>query len=148
MFNGIPIPFTAFIRPDGTPDFKVTDQRSWAVCASREQCGLCGQKLVPKEFCFIGGPGSCASGCFYDPPMHRECAEYAFKVCPFLACQKGYSKGPAPEYAGATVVTDPNIVRQRPDKMGILFCKGFHLIEMNGGHYFKADEIEAIEWKD
>lgn len=148
-FNGIPIPFTAFVRPDKTPDFKVTDQRSWTTCMLTKRCGLCGEKLLKGEMFFIGGPLSCESGVFYDPPMHRECAEYAFKVCPFLAAQKEYSKKPVKPIEGVTIVTDHSMPTQRPDKMGILFTKDFHMVRDHlGGLKFKAVKIESVEWKD
>lgn len=148
MFRGVPIPFTAFIKPDGMPDFKVTNQQTWKVCVETKRCGLCGEKLLKGENYFIGGERSMASGVFYDPPMHKECAEYAFKVCPFLACQKGYSKAPPKQYEGTLSVIDPNMPTQRPSKMGILSAKKWHMINMNGNVYFQADEIQSVEWKD
>lgn len=67
MFRGVPIPFTAFIKPDGMPDFKVTNQQTWKVCVETKRCGLCGEKLLKGENYFIGGERSMASGVFYDP---------------------------------------------------------------------------------
>lgn len=147
-FHGIPIPFTAFVGPDGLPDFKVTNQQTWRVCVITKRCGLCGEKLMKGECFFIGGERSMESGCFYDPPMHKECAEYAFKVCPFLACTKGYSKAPLKQYDNITIVTDSNIPRQRPTKMGIMHAKGWHMVTFQGSEYFQADNIQNIEWKD
>lgn len=147
-FHGIPIPFTALIRPDGTPDFKVTDRRSWNACVTANRCGLCGEKLLKKQYYFIGGELSCQSGIFYDPPMHRECAEYAFKVCPFLACQKGYSKAPMKPIKGIVIVTDPNMPTQRPARMAILCCQKKWMVCQGGRLYFKADDVLSIDWKD
>jgi hypothetical protein len=148
MFHGIPIPFSAFIRPDGTPDFKVTNQKTWRVCVVAKRCGLCGEKLVKGEIFFIGGERSMETGCFYDPPMHRECADYAFKVCPFLACAKGYSKAPVKPQKDVIVVTDPNMPAIRPNKMGILHAKSYHMMNFQGSEYFQADDVQGIEWKD
>jgi len=92
VFQGMPVPFTALIT-NGVPDFRTTDHANWLICATTRVCGLCGEPLsLSHPVCFIGGEKSATSGFFYDPPMHEECAEYAFKVCPFLACLKGYSK--------------------------------------------------------
>lgn len=148
MYHGVPIPFTAFIRPDGTPDFKVTNHQTWQVCVKMKQCGLCGQKLLKGEHYFIGGEISMTTGAFFDPPMHKECAEYAFKVCPFLACVKGYSKAPAKQYEGMLVITDKNMPTQRPNKMGIMHALNYHMNFTQGSEYFQADNIQKIEWKD
>ncbi len=148
-FRGMPIPFTTFVNPQTkVPDFKVTNERSWNVCVTRKQCGLCGQLLLKNESYFIGGDRSCTSGIFFDPPMHKECAEYAFKVCPFLACAKGYSKAPPREQKGYTIVVNPHMPTERPNKMGILFCKSWSMVNIQGNRYFKADKIESVEWKD
>lgn len=147
-FQGMPIPFTAFIAADGTPDFKVTNQETWRVCITAKRCGLCGEKLVKGENFFIGGERSMESGCFYDPPMHKECAEYAFKVCPFLACARGYSKAPPKQHENTTIVINESMPNQRPNKMGIMQASSWHMVYVQGNEYFQALNIQHIEWKD
>lgn len=147
-FRGLPIPFTTFVKSDGTPDFKVTDQKTWAVCILTKRCGLCGEKLLNHEYYFIGGEISCGNGVFYDPPMHKECAHYAFQVCPFLACEKGYSKAPPTKVEGVTITVDPNMLPHRPAKMGILLTTDWAIVPIQNGHYFKIRDIVSIEWRD
>ena len=53
-------------------------------------CGVCGEPLPPGEpVCLIATtPRAIRTRLFHDPPMHPNCARYAFTVCPFLANPK------------------------------------------------------------
>ena len=50
-------------------------------------CGICGEPLPPGEpVCLIATTArAIRTRLFHDPPMHPNCARYAFTVCPFLA---------------------------------------------------------------
>lgn len=92
--RGYPIPWIVLRDKHGLPHFTVNDGRKVAQCAKFGLCGICGKALgthVPKNpqkgAYFVGGPACFYSerGAFLDPPMHRECAEYAMRVCPYIA---------------------------------------------------------------
>jgi hypothetical protein len=85
--RGLPIPFVVFRDQDGKPHFTINDQHAVAMALSSKLCGLCGKPHRFGEMWFIGGPTAAfhESGAFIDPPVHRECGEYAMKVCPFIA---------------------------------------------------------------
>jgi hypothetical protein len=100
--RGYIVPYAQFIDAKGEPQFKVMDDARVRDCLTRHCCGLCGQPMGRHVF-FIGGHLCVQNGYFYDPPMHRECAEYALRVCPHLARVKG-RYGPIPEIAGARMV--------------------------------------------
>lgn len=68
----------------GKADFRVLDMRRQILCIRNRQCGICGQ-LLGKFVAFIGGPQSGESHVFTDPGMHRQCAEFAASVCPFIS---------------------------------------------------------------
>ena len=89
-WKGLPIPYTTMIKPDGDPDFRVTDQQRWVNCVTQGLCGLCGSKLMYWQ-AFIGGEKCKETHLFFDPAMHVECAEFAAKACPFIVGCKGYS---------------------------------------------------------
>lgn len=84
VFAGMPVPFTVFWH-DGKPDFRVTDINKRLECYGDSLCAICGRTMLGAQFWFIGGPASMDSGMFTDGPMHKNCAEYSIKVCPFLA---------------------------------------------------------------
>lgn len=83
--RGYPVPFTTMLDPyTNVPDFRVLDVRRQLQCINQKLCAMCGDKLG-KYIAFIGGPRSRDGHCFFDPGMHRDCAEYAAKICPFIS---------------------------------------------------------------
>jgi hypothetical protein len=92
--RGFVIPWTQFIRKDGTPDFRVLDHERVGRALRIRLCSMC-RGSMGRHIFFIGGPLCVANGYFYDPPMHRECALYALQTCPHLARAKGRYVEPA-----------------------------------------------------
>lgn len=84
--RGYPIPVTVLIDRAGKPHFTVHDHTERRRVLKADQCSICGKKLQAERW-FVGGAKSAFSivGAYYDPPMHHECAQYALKVCPYLA---------------------------------------------------------------
>lgn len=90
--RGLPIPYIVQRDRQGKPMFIVNDAAKVAQCGAFGLCGICGKPLgrrpdSPSVGYFVGGPGCfyMKAGAFLDPPMHRECAEYALRVCPYIA---------------------------------------------------------------
>ena len=90
--RGYPIPVTVYRDREGRPHFTINEEGSRAFAIHEGTCSICGQPLL-RERWFVGGPESAFHefGAYADPPMHRECAHYALRVCPYLA---------APNYSG------------------------------------------------
>jgi hypothetical protein len=149
VFAGMPVPFT-FLWVDGKPDFTVVDREPWLRCVKYKLCGLCGQKLGLSGMWFIGGPGSMQSRLFFDPPMHRECAEYALKVCPFLATPRDYSerKKEHKDVRIREVGMSPKVTM----RFGLAHAKGFMVVDRSGGQtsppelVLLADHWTKQEW--
>jgi hypothetical protein len=76
--RGYAIPISQFIKPDGSPDFRVMDDERTGKVVRRRLCSLCGGKIRGDVY-FVGGPKCVEHGYFYDPPMHRECALYGYR---------------------------------------------------------------------
>lgn len=120
VYAGYPIPFTTFVN-EGKPDFRVTDMQRWEECVRDKVCGICGKKLG--EFCyFIGGPQTEEYRMFFDPPMHKPCAEFSSKMCPFLNGRKTeyrpLDETKTPE--GFTLETVAQVSDVRPGRMLIM----------------------------
>jgi hypothetical protein len=90
--RGYPVPFFALRDDQGRPHFTVIDGAKQTLAMVRDLCAICGQPLLRCRW-FVGGPMSAFHplGDFGDGPMHAECANYALRVCPYLA---------VPNYAG------------------------------------------------
>jgi hypothetical protein len=104
--RGYPIFWSVYRDKSGKPHFQINDESKRIQALNTKFCPICGQTL--EIMCvFVGGPQSAFHklGAYNDPGMHPECAEYALKVCPYLA---------APSYAGevGTKTLDPANVEE------------------------------------
>ena len=103
--HGLPVPYIAQEREDGSPNLGEVDLVISAHCHRESRLDLWGQAGAA-ERTFITGPGVFGSdyGC-NDPPMHEECAHYALRVCPHLIAPSSVSVVIAPRATGATLAT-------------------------------------------
>lgn len=78
-----PIPFVTAVDELGKPDFRVHDDRRRLDCALHRLCQLCGKALILDRTVFVSQqPRKLVFG---EPPMHEQCFEFAWTVCPWLA---------------------------------------------------------------
>jgi hypothetical protein len=83
QFQGLPIPHVTLIRPDGKPDFRVTNEEARQSVMRFGLCQLCGHGLGKYQF-FVGGTASAINNAYYEPACHLDCLIYAMQVCPFI----------------------------------------------------------------
>lgn len=83
--RGYPVPWIVQRDLTGRPFFVMNDLIKTAQCGRNGLCGICGRKLE-RDVWLIGGPGAAfhLNGAYLDPPMHRQCATYAVRVCPYI----------------------------------------------------------------
>lgn len=81
--SGFVVPFFAAVI-GGVPDLKILDERKQLLCLRDKLCAICGQRLG-YWVSFITGPEGVKNRTVHDTGMHRECAEYSLRVCPYLA---------------------------------------------------------------
>jgi len=112
-----PVPFTVYWN-QGKPDFRVVDPEKTERCILEKLCGICGKTLGEYSY-FIGGEKCVKSHFFVDAPMHKPCAEFSAKTCPFLTGDRDYSKRETP---AATQVI-PEMGDARPSKMFMLAAR-------------------------
>ena len=80
--RGYPVPFfVAYV--DGVPDHRVADPRKRMRCINEALCWICGRRLG-SYLAFVIGPMCAVNRISADAPMHRDCAEYSIRACPFL----------------------------------------------------------------
>lgn len=83
----LPIPFINEIRPDGTGEFGIFDDRQIELCLARRLCAMCGDPLG--ELVALIGDGvslACETGYYIEPPVHERCGEIALAgLCPFIS---------------------------------------------------------------
>jgi hypothetical protein len=141
LYGEYPIPVTTLIL-DGVPDFRVSDMEAWMRVVTKDLCGLCGESLDYWKW-FIGGENAFKQQLFFDPAMHRDCAEYALQVCPFLGMTRGYSEREKPE----GTFTVESVSDRRPlDHIGFGRTRRFQLIKNGSDHLIRTSFFAYIEW--
>jgi len=89
QFQGMPIPFSTLVGPDGMPDYKVTDVAAWHICMDEKLCFLCAEPLG--YWCwYLGAKHHFENEIVYDLGAHEECCRYAAHICPYIAYGKAY----------------------------------------------------------
>jgi hypothetical protein len=148
--RGLPIPFTVLLMPDGKPDFRITDQVAWSQAVQRKICALCAQPLG-RHKAFVGGPLAAKNRLFTDLPMHRDCAEYALQVCPFLAAPNfRYAESLRLPAEGVKVQTSAMVSTERPNKFFLGISLGYSLVRAPNDTILvhAAPWQELVWWKD
>lgn len=141
-----PVPFVTLVK-DGRPDFRVQDVERRQQCADERLCQLCGQDLG-ERFVFAGWPGSLPNLTFGEAPMHADCCDWAWEVCPFLA---------GGTYRELTVEEVVNLgislprLDVAPRYMAIVTAADYEVVpcdEGSGSVKWKAAAALSIEWRD
>lgn len=81
--RGFPVPWFVVWR-DGEPSFPTIDMDKWRRALNQHLCWVCGTALMT-QVAFTIGPMCIINRISSEPPSHPGCADYAARVCPFLA---------------------------------------------------------------
>lgn len=140
--RGYPIPYSADIKPDGTPDFTTIDMMKWLKACQFRLCGICGKSVHGRLF-FIGGPRLVKNRYSFDHPMHEECAHYALQVCPFLSMTRAH-------YQKLRESPDHKLMktssRDKPDIFALAKARSYTLEKISGDMLLHASPWESITW--
>jgi len=144
--RGYPIPALALIDRTGKPDFRVTDMDKWVAACRNKTCSLCGEPLG-RHLAFIGGPLSFENRYFTDLPAHRECAEYALRVCPYIAAPNFKYAESIRVDADVTVRVSPEVLDARPDRFFLGITKSCTPVRTDGDTMLvRASPWEQVSW--
>jgi hypothetical protein len=132
--RGYPIPKIVLLDDHGLPHFTINDTRVVLALARADACHICGERLGAHKW-FVGGPLSALhhAGAYRDGPMHRECGQYALKVCPYLSRANAWSKriGDKTLRPGAlkeaVVFEDPTVSPDQPSVFAFADCAAYAL---------------------
>ena len=153
--RGYPIPFIVMLDKAGVAQFTINDQRRLEKVRGRKLCAICGKRLDDGAW-FVGG-SRCflhERGAFLDPPAHIECAEYALRVCPFLAAPRYAGRiddakltpGGMPE--GMALARAEFMTPDRPEIFGLghSYAYRFEVDSAGGMGCYVVDAWDYIEW--
>ncbi len=154
--RGFPIPYIVLVDDNGTPHFKINDDRKMQIVIRWKWCAICG-KPMRDDMWLVGGPMSAfhPNGAYVDTPVHEDCGHYALQVCPYLA-SKGYNtyapidklKNVKAENIG--IYVDPTLNPNRPKLFVFQKITGFkkHTVMMGIRHIVPEKPYLDIRFYD
>jgi hypothetical protein len=130
--RGYPVPwFVAWV--EGKPEFRAMDGEKRVLAVQKKLCWVCGQ------------PPMCAvNRISAEPPLHRECAEFSAKACPFLTIPKMVRReGGLPEDFG-----NPGgmMIPRNPGVTLLWFTRGYKIVKAQPSFLFRMDEPFEVAW--
>lgn len=143
--RGFVVPyFVATIN--GEPDFRVIEPSVMADCVNNNRCWLCGDKMGV-HLAFVLGPMCTINKLISEPPSHKECAEYALKVCPFLTRprMRRNEKGLPDQYVEAAGFHND----RNPGIMALWITRSYQPFRPHAGRdgvLFRVGPYERVEW--
>jgi hypothetical protein len=151
--RGYPIPWIVQIGNTGEPHFIINDFIRVDKCRKGDLCGICGQSLMRGRW-FIGGPLSAfhPNGAYIDPPMHKECMEYAMQVCPYIS-MSNYNAFKmhelrknikTPKDLGGVVLVDETMIPGRPAIFVCVHARASRAL--NSGHFCPAKPYIGVQY--
>ena len=144
--DGRVIFWTAHVRADGTPDFRVLEMARVHRALKRRLCGMCGQRLGGNTLCTIGSEDNLAERRATDPMMHEDCARYALAACPFLSGRAVRRSGR--DLPAGTSAIRTAYERDRPPRTGLAFTRSYDptwRADIQGYRYAAPHRIEWFE---
>lgn len=109
-------------------------------------CQLCGTPLA-YWIAFAGGPKSVENRVFSEPPMHRDCLEYAYQVCPFLL-RVGWDRTKQKDFAQKVAEVDPYGTLEKPERMAIYITRIYQMITEGRMILFAVAPAKEIIWHE
>lgn len=140
---GLPIPWFVAWK-DGRYDFRVVDARKLEPAVKHRLCWLCGQQMG-RMMCFVVGPMCVVNRASSEPPMHRDCAEYALRACPFLTQPRrvrregGGLMPHEPGMAGTAILRNPGV-------SALYVTRSYTVAKVPGGVLFDMGPPEEVAW--
>lgn len=154
--HGFPVPVTSYYNKETRKyDFRVVDLVESLQVAENGCCALCGKKLgiLNNQLLsyFVGGPGSFVSHQFTDSAMHRRCALYAIKVCPFIVSgTRGYVFREGDDKLPVIVMgKEQGHSESKPDAFMLALSHGYSVVrtdQYDQPYFIKAWEWQHVEW--
>lgn len=136
--RGFPVPwFVSMIN--GKWDFVNIDPRKPMYAFRRNICYVCGDQLGRYK-AFVIGPMCSINRVSAEPPVHKECAEYTVRACPFLSKPNMQRNAKAAMGDGSTV---PGVMIQHNPGVNLIWVtKSYHVEQ---GLFFLG-EPHALAW--
>lgn len=137
-----------FVKAD---DFRVTDgDKAW-LSVSKKACWICGNPFDTPVYAMVGDAMSAVIRIYREPPCHKECAEYAMRVCPFILYPNAKRREAGLDYEDTLDHSNEDAaVMVKPDNPGeyfVLMVSDFtYHPDPQVTAFEKSDILEAQHW--
>jgi len=153
LMQALPVTNGGYLKPwfVKADDFRVTDGDKAGLSVMKKACWICGNPFETSVFAMVGDATSAVVRIYREPPCHKECAEYAMQVCPFILYPNAKRREAGLEYEdtldhsneGASIVVKPD----NPGEFFITLVSNFtYHHEHQVTAFDKADVIERQHW--
>lgn len=144
--RGFPIPFFVGYDDRGLPDFRMMDAHKLSRAVKDRLCWICGEPLG-RYLAFTIGPMCGINRNNAEPPMHKECALFSVKTCPFLT-NPDQRRNPRKVH-GPTCEPAGEMIKRNPGVAVIWVTESYDVYRDNqkGGILFRlGDPLEVSFW--
>lgn len=146
--RGYPVPFFAAWVPgsDGVPvpDIRIVDTAKLRRALEARLCFVCGEPLG-RWLAFAVGPMCAITRTVPEPAMHRDCAEWSARNCPFLATPRMVRR--AEDLPDGTVRPAGEMIERNPGVVGVWRTRDFQSFgDGRGGALIRIGEPEGVTW--
>ncbi len=153
QMQGLPLTEGGYLKPWFVKgdDFRVTDGDKAGLSVMKKACWICGNPFDAAVYAMVGDATSAVVRLYREPPCHRECAEYAMQVCPFILYPNAKRRSAGLDYEdtldhsneGATIVVKPD----NPGEFFITLVSNFtYHHEHQVTAFEKTDVLERQHW--
>jgi hypothetical protein len=141
--RGYPVPW--FVEWfNGEPDFRVISDAKRRRAFSVDLCWICGERMGVHQV-FAVGPMCLINLTTAEPALHRDCAEYAVKACPFLTQPRRRRNDAEALPEGAHV--DGVMIERNPGVTALVEAKGARRFsDRNGGWLIRLVQPTRVDW--
>lgn len=146
QMQGLPITEGGYLKPWFVKgdDFRITDGDKAGLSVMKKACWICGNPFTTPLYAMVGDGTSAVVRIYREPPCHKECAEYAMQVCPFILYPNAKRRTAGLSYEdtldhsneGATIVVKPD----NPGEFFITLVSDFT--------YHHEHQVTAFDKKD
>jgi hypothetical protein len=143
--RGFVVPWFVAQTDEGEWDFRCADARKLMQAVNGCLCWMCG-KPIGRWQVFIVGPMCAINRISSEPPSHRECAEYAAAVCPFLT-QREHRRRTDHLPEGHAAPAGLMIERQPGVTLLWVTRASYAVLSAPGGVLFKMGEPTECIWQ-
>jgi hypothetical protein len=143
--RGFVVPWFVAQDEQGNWDFRVADGRKLVQAIRGKLCWMCGAPLGRYQV-FIVGPMCAINRTSSEPPSHRECAEYAAAVCPFLT-QREHRRRTDHLPEGRVEPGGITIARQPGVTLLWITRDGYRVRQLPNGVIVKMGEPDECVWQ-